>query len=87
MRLTSAAVEYRQFLTRWSRVERSQLQMSTFRQPGERSEVDVDLHPVNPGQWMTHCHNIYHAARGMMVNLSYRTRPRPHTVPVASCGK
>ncbi|MFI7061727.1 multicopper oxidase family protein [Kribbella sp. NPDC050124] len=32
----------------------------------------VDLDAGNPGQWATHCHNIYHAERGMMVALSYR---------------
>jgi multicopper oxidase len=36
------------------------------------STVTVDLDATNPGQWMTHCHNVYHAERGMMVNLSYR---------------
>jgi multicopper oxidase len=34
--------------------------------------VEVDLDANNPGQWMTHCHNAYHAERGMMVDLSYR---------------
>ncbi|HEX6877184.1 MAG TPA: multicopper oxidase family protein [Nocardioidaceae bacterium] len=34
--------------------------------------VAVELDAVNPGQWMTHCHNIYHAETGMMINLSYR---------------
>jgi len=34
----------------------------------------VDFDAGNPGQWATHCHNIYHAERGMMVNLSYRQR-------------
>jgi len=33
--------------------------------------LEVDLDADNPGQWLTHCHNIYHAERGMMVNLSY----------------
>jgi FtsP/CotA-like multicopper oxidase with cupredoxin domain len=37
--------------------------------------VSVDLDAVNPGQWMTHCHNIYHAESGMMVNLAYRASP------------
>ena len=27
----------------------------------------------NPGQWATHCHNIYHAEAGMMTTLSYRS--------------
>ena len=39
--------------------------------PMERVVVELDA--GNPGQWMTHCHNIYHAETGMMVNLSYRT--------------
>ncbi|MEV4202561.1 multicopper oxidase family protein [Micromonospora globbae] len=34
--------------------------------------VAVDLNADNPGQWMTHCHNIYHAETGMMVNLAYQ---------------
>lgn len=34
--------------------------------------VDVDLDADNPGQWATHCHNIYHAEAGMMTTLSYR---------------
>lgn len=34
--------------------------------------VEVDLDAVNPGQWATHCHNIYHAEAGMMTTLSYR---------------
>jgi FtsP/CotA-like multicopper oxidase with cupredoxin domain len=33
--------------------------------------VTVDLDATNPGQWMTHCHNIYHAETGMMINLAY----------------
>ena len=34
--------------------------------------VAVDLDADNPGQWATHCHNIYHAEAGMMTTLSYR---------------
>jgi FtsP/CotA-like multicopper oxidase with cupredoxin domain len=26
----------------------------------------------NPGQWMIHCHNVYHAEAGMMTVLAYR---------------
>lgn len=33
--------------------------------------VTVDLEADNPGQWATHCHNIYHAESGMMTTLSY----------------
>jgi FtsP/CotA-like multicopper oxidase with cupredoxin domain len=35
--------------------------------------VEVDFDATNPGQWATHCHNIYHAERGMMTTLSYRS--------------
>ena len=34
--------------------------------------LDVDFDATNPGQWVSHCHNIYHAESGMMVTLSYR---------------
>ncbi|KZM68813.1 multicopper oxidase family protein [Nocardia terpenica] len=33
--------------------------------------VEVDLDANNPGQWMLHCHNVYHAESGMMTVLSY----------------
>ncbi len=35
--------------------------------------LEVDLDADNPGQWATHCHNLYHAETGMMTTLSYRT--------------
>jgi len=35
--------------------------------------VEVDLDADNPGQWATHCHNIYHAKTGMMTTLSYQS--------------
>ena len=35
--------------------------------------VEVDLPADNPGQWATHCHNIYHAEAGMMTTLSHRS--------------
>jgi len=34
--------------------------------------VTRDFNAGNPGQWMTHCHNIYHAQSGMMALLSYQ---------------
>lgn len=37
-----------------------------------KQTVTVDLDANNPGQWMVHCHNIYHAETGMMVNLAYQ---------------
>lgn len=35
------------------------------------AKVTVDLIADNPGQWMLHCHNTYHALAGMMTTLSY----------------
>ena len=35
--------------------------------------VEVDFDANNPGQWATHCHNIYHAEAGMMTILSYQS--------------
>ena len=35
--------------------------------------VEVDLTADNPGQWMVHCHNAYHAEEGMLTRLEYVT--------------
>ena len=38
-----------------------------------RQRVACDFDADNPGQWMTHCHNLYHAAEsGMMAVLGYQ---------------
>jgi FtsP/CotA-like multicopper oxidase with cupredoxin domain len=37
--------------------------------PKERIAVDFDAN--NPGQWLIHCHNLYHQAAGMHSVLSY----------------
>jgi len=34
-------------------------------------QIAVDLIADNPGQWVLHCHNIYHMEAGMMTTLSY----------------
>ncbi|MEU8249688.1 multicopper oxidase family protein [Nonomuraea sp. NPDC048916] len=36
------------------------------------SKLDVDFDADNPGLWMVHCHNIYHAESGMMTLLGYQ---------------
>lgn len=33
--------------------------------------LDVDFVADNPGQWLTHCHNVYHGEAGMMAVVSY----------------
>jgi FtsP/CotA-like multicopper oxidase with cupredoxin domain len=35
-------------------------------------DVTLELNADNPGQWLAHCHNAYHAELGMMTTLSYR---------------
>lgn len=35
--------------------------------------VNVDYAATNPGRWMIHCHNAYHAEAGMMTRLEYIT--------------
>ena len=39
--------------------------------PGQTVTVDFDAD--NPGQWATHCHNLYHEAAGMMTSVDYQT--------------
>ena len=38
--------------------------------PGQTLAVAFDAD--NPGVWMVHCHNIYHAESGMMTQLGYQ---------------
>jgi FtsP/CotA-like multicopper oxidase with cupredoxin domain len=33
----------------------------------------IELQADNLGDWMIHCHNIYHAEAGMMIELNYQT--------------
>ncbi len=40
---------------------------------GGAGDVACDFDADNPGQWMTHCHNLYHAPEsGMMAVLGYQ---------------
>ncbi len=48
---------------------------TTIVRPGRR--VVVDFVADNPGQWMVHCHNVYHQVGGMMTTVSYVTDPPP----------
>ncbi|MFE9253767.1 multicopper oxidase family protein [Streptomyces sp. NPDC006879] len=36
-----------------------------------KGTLAVDFDADNPGQWMIHCHNVYHAEAGMMAVLGY----------------
>ena len=35
------------------------------------SSVTVEFESNNPGNWMIHCHMLYHAESGMMTLMSY----------------
>ena len=37
-----------------------------------KQTLTVEFDADNPGNWITHCHNIYHAEAGMMAVLAYR---------------
>jgi multicopper oxidase len=43
-------------------------------------QLAVDLEADNPGQWMLHCHNVYHQEAGMMevVPTAVELRWWPH---------
>ncbi|TLM72698.1 hypothetical protein FDW81_11585 [Pseudarthrobacter sp. NamB4] len=45
--------------------------------PGEVWEVLLTAD--NPGIWVDHCHNLDHAAEGMMMHLQYRGYSSPFT--------
>ncbi|WP_411375608.1 multicopper oxidase family protein [Arthrobacter sp. MPF02] len=56
--------------------ESNMLRMDTFDVlPGEVWEVLLTAD--NPGIWMDHCHNLAHAAEGMMMHLQYRGYSSP----------
>ena len=42
--------------------------------PGQ--QVACDLDADNPGQWMAHCHNLYHAPENSGMMARSATRPR-----------
>jgi FtsP/CotA-like multicopper oxidase with cupredoxin domain len=37
-----------------------------------KSRLSVVFDADNPGRWMLHCHNAYHAEVGMMALVAYR---------------
>ncbi len=36
-----------------------------------RARITLDVEADNPGQWVLHCHDIYHAESGISTVLSY----------------
>jgi FtsP/CotA-like multicopper oxidase with cupredoxin domain len=43
----------------------------TIMVPANGGRVTVAFDAVNPGDWVMHCHNLYHMAAGMMTTLTY----------------
>ncbi len=37
-----------------------------------KQTLTVDFDADNPGLWVAHCHNIYHAETGMTTVIGYR---------------
>ncbi|MFI6156877.1 multicopper oxidase family protein [Kitasatospora sp. NPDC051170] len=73
-------LEFRNATDMWHPVH---LHGHTFALPGDGPRKDtaivlpgatlaVDFDADNPGLWMVHCHNVYHAETGMMTVLGYR---------------
>ena len=41
---------------------------------------DIAFVADNPGVWMDHCHNLEHAADGMVAHLMYEGVTTPYTI-------
>jgi FtsP/CotA-like multicopper oxidase with cupredoxin domain len=54
-------------------------------QPGQIWEVA--FRADNPGVWMDHCHNLQHAAAGMVMHLAYDNVTSPFTVGHATANR
>ncbi len=53
--------------------------------PGE--VVQVAFRADNPGIWMDHCHNLQHAAQGMVLHLAYEGVTSPYQVGHATANR
>jgi FtsP/CotA-like multicopper oxidase with cupredoxin domain len=53
--------------------------------PGE--VVEVAFRADNPGIWMDHCHNLQHAAQGMVLHLGYAGVTSPYQVGHATANR
>ena len=48
--------------------------MDTVRVPGHMGQVAFDFRADNPGNWLFHCHNLYHLASGMARVVRYASQ-------------
>ncbi|MDI3256945.1 MAG: multicopper oxidase family protein [Kyrpidia sp.] len=53
--------------------------------PGEA--YDIGFVADNPGIWVFHCHDLHHAASGMMSDVEYRDYHSPYPVDKAKAGE
>ncbi|HET8840582.1 MAG TPA: multicopper oxidase family protein [Ktedonobacteraceae bacterium] len=51
---------------------------------GPHESYDVAFYANNPGLWMIHCHNLYHANHGMDMMLVYPNISTPYSIGYAS---
>jgi hypothetical protein len=45
-----------------------------------RGRGDIAFVADNPGIWMDHCHNLTHAAEGLVAHLMYEGATEPYVV-------
>ena len=48
----------------------------TVHVPAGGAQVTIAFEADNPGNWLMHCHNLYHAKAGMLTTLRYVDNPR-----------
>ena len=46
----------------------------------DKETYDIALLADNPGIWMDHCHNLKHAADGMVAHLMYEGVTTPYVI-------
>lgn len=48
----------------------------TIHIPGNTAQVTIAFDADNPGDWLMHCHNLYHAKAGMLTSFHYMDIPK-----------
>ena len=46
----------------------------------DKENYDIAFVADNPGIWMDHCHNLQHAAQGMVAHLMYAGVTTPYVI-------
>jgi FtsP/CotA-like multicopper oxidase with cupredoxin domain len=54
---------------------------------GDGESYDIAFVANNPGLWMDHCHNLTHAAEGLVAHLMYQGVTEQYTVGGASANE